>query len=149
MKSCEMIVINIVILPAEVCCQLQFKWNNEKHTLNPVLVDNAFWILLCCLQIAPTSCRPQFSAQKGHCQRDDLYIEFGTLSWIQHASSIYSKLFHMNLVTCTHVMKAGLVQLCWSHSYDHVMCSIANKHAPPVSHQTLVPLPFHHISQTW
>ncbi len=25
MKSCEMIVINIVILPAEVCCQLQFK----------------------------------------------------------------------------------------------------------------------------
>jgi hypothetical protein len=38
-------------------------------------------------------------------------------------------------------MKVGLVQLCWSHSYDHVMCSIANKHAPPVSHQTLVPLP--------
>jgi hypothetical protein len=35
-------------------------------------------------------------------------------------------------------MKAGLVQLCWSHSYDHVMCSIANKHAPPVSYQTLV-----------
>jgi hypothetical protein len=54
MKSCEMIIINIVILPAEVCYQLQFKWNNEKHTLNPMLVDNALWILLCCLQVAPT-----------------------------------------------------------------------------------------------
>ncbi len=58
----------------------------------------------------------------------------GTLSWIWRASSNSCKLLHMNLVTCTHVMKAGLVQLCWSHSYDHAMCSIVNKHAPPKYH---------------